>query len=595
MLCLQLCCNNGRDDISRSLSRDTVHTNERASVRSLPKASRSVSYHGPSMPCPRFSTFPSSCSLQALYRFLRWFNWSVCFRPDDYFHFRDLEESCRNSLAQGKQKTAEETALNSSSEIDTRAFMWTFDCLDEDHGLELFFSGVPGFRGSKFVNDPLPSLTEEEKLKLYGGLRGLLDRTFSSNLLSAPIKDRRTLICAKAVDPEHTPIDPEYLTIFGLRYTLPVREPKPTAFHIVDMILSKYQHSGPVATGVAKVLRGWGNNMHEDTIVYAQLTICSVLATSQPRDDSWYNIASGELGFTETSLREYATQGDSLSLVILIHVVRQQFRHFRKMAQSQKHTFSFFLDEASKLDATDTSSELQHRFCSLWNQIVREAQDGNDRNMADLILRPIHVVHLALHSETDSAPTRLSASASDELFLPWQLTSYTVCKLPDPHSDSTAHDSGVAARALSHRPRDRSNTAIVASITSPNPLPASTHAPLPVVTDALPLDNQISVPVSTQVIGQTTTEGHLIPAISPGPVIGPSRTTTSSPSPSSASQPADIPVGHSALSRVFSYDLNVRSSPSPTPILDAVIPTGLLSFQPATRSGLSFVYSSYHR
>ena len=530
-----------------------------------------------------------------VYRFLRWFN-LLTRRYYAYRHFLDLENSYRKSLVRGMRKTAEKTALNSSSEIDTRAFMWTLNCLDEDHELESFFSALPEFRSSKVVKDPLPSLTEDEMRKLYGALRGLLERTFSSDLLPSPVKNRRALICAKAVDPEYTPIDPEYRTTFGLQYMLPVREPKPTAFHIIDMILSKYQHSGPVATGVAKVLRGWGDNMSEDTIVvYAQLTICSVLATSQARDDSWYNIASYELGFSKSSLRDYAAQGDSLSLVILIHVVRQQFRHFRKMAQSQKHTFSFFLDEASKLNATDTSSELQHRFCSLWNQIVREAQDGNDRNMADLILRPIHVVHLALHPDTDSAPTRFSASASDELFLPWQPTSYTVCKLPEPHSDSTTHDSGVSARALSHRPRDRSNTAIVTSITSPNPLPASTHAPLPVVTDALPLDNQISVPISTQVIGQTTTEGHLIPAISPGPVIGPSRTTTSSPSPTSASQPADIAVGHSALSRVFSYDLNVRSSPSPTPILDAVIPTGLLSFQPATRSDLSFVYSSYHR
>ena len=70
MLCLQLCCNNGRDDISRSLSHDTAHTSERASVRSLPKVSKSVSCHGPSMPYPRFCTFPSSCSsLASLFSF----------------------------------------------------------------------------------------------------------------------------------------------------------------------------------------------------------------------------------------------------------------------------------------------------------------------------------------------------------------------------------------------------------------------------------------------------------------------------------------------------------------------------------------------
>jgi hypothetical protein len=51
----------------------------------------------------------------------------------------DLAERCLDLLSQGMQKTAEHTALNSSSEIDTHAFMWTFDVLDEDHELERFF------------------------------------------------------------------------------------------------------------------------------------------------------------------------------------------------------------------------------------------------------------------------------------------------------------------------------------------------------------------------------------------------------------------------------------------------------------------------
>jgi len=74
-----------------------------------------------------------------------------------------LEESYRKLLVQGMQKTAEETALNSPSEIDSRAFLWTINRLDEDHELERFFSGLPGFCSSKVVNDPLPRVTEEGK------------------------------------------------------------------------------------------------------------------------------------------------------------------------------------------------------------------------------------------------------------------------------------------------------------------------------------------------------------------------------------------------------------------------------------------------
>ena len=477
-----------------------------------------------------------------VYRFLWRFNLSIR-RYSAYRHFLALEKRYRNSLVRGMRKTAEETALNSPSEIDTRAFMWTFDCLDEDHELESFFSGLPGFRKSQVVKDPLPHLTTEELRKLYGALRGLLERTFSSDLLPTPVKNRRALICAKAVDPEHTPVD----THFELQQT-------PTACNILDVILYKYRHSGPVATGIAKVLRGWGSHIDEDKIVYAHMTICTVLAISQPRDDYWYNFASDELGFTETSLRDFAAQGDSLSLVILIHFVRQQFTHFSKSSWSQKDNSSRVLAEASGLDAADTSSELQHRFCALWNQIVREAQNGNDWKPAIFILKPIRNVFLTLHQDTDSAPTQFSASTNDSEPILWEPSSYPVCTVP--------HHRSRSAPTSSHIP------VFLRSLTSLTLPSSSPHTPLPVggtLTNALPLDNH----------------------------------STSSPSPksnASASSPADIAVGNSALSLAPSDDLNVRSSPStPVLVLDAILPTGLLPFQAATRADRSFFYSSNRR
>ena len=127
------------------------------------------------------------------------------FSYDTYHRFRHLAESYRRLLVRGMQKTAEESAFNSPSEIDTRAFMWTFDCLDEDHELERFFSGLPGFRSSKVVKDPLPDLTSEEQEKLLDALIGLSDRTFSSDLLPEQVKIRRTVICGKAIGPADIP------------------------------------------------------------------------------------------------------------------------------------------------------------------------------------------------------------------------------------------------------------------------------------------------------------------------------------------------------------------------------------------------------
>ena len=77
------------------------------------------------------------------------------FSHETYRSYQRLSEGYGELLLRGMQKTSEESAFNSPLEIDTRAFMWTFNCLDEDHELERFFAGLPGFRGSKMVKDPL--------------------------------------------------------------------------------------------------------------------------------------------------------------------------------------------------------------------------------------------------------------------------------------------------------------------------------------------------------------------------------------------------------------------------------------------------------
>ena len=178
-----------------------------------------------------------------------------------------------------------------------------------------------------------------------------------------------------------------------------------------------------------------------------------------------------------------------------------------------------------------------------------------------------------------------------------QPSSYPVCKVPNHRSDSTPHihDDAVSETLARTIPHDPNLPVFVPSLASPDPPSSSTHAPFPVdesLIDTLPLDNQISVSVSTPVIGQTTNEGRHIPTISPGPVTtcamlgsmdpsGATQPSTSSPSPKSsalASPLADIAVGHMELSRAPSGDLNVLSSSSPPPVLDGILPTGLLLF-----------------
>ena len=312
----------------------------------------------------------------------------------------------------------------------------------------------------------------------------------------------------------------------------------------------------------------------------ALFQISKIIAEREPFDNSWYIFASNLLGTPEASLRDYAAHGDNLSLVILIHFLHQQFTHFRK-SEWPKEYFSYILEGASNFDVKDTSPELQHEFCALWNQIVNKAQDSNDWAMGVHILTPIRDIYLALHQDTDSAPTKFSASTDDDDVILRSPYSYPVCKVRD-HSDSTPiHDDVVSMTPACAILHDPNVPTFVPSITSPVQPSSSIHAPLPVDethTDTLPLDNQITVPVSTQAIDQTTTEGRRIPTTEPSIT---TQSSVSSPSPKSnvsVSPPAGIVAGCTAFSRTSSPgDLNILSLPSP-PVLDAAFPTGMFSF-----------------
>ena len=510
-----------------------------------------------------------------------------CFGWEAISRFYWLKRTYREKLVQGMQKTAEETALNSSSDIDARALMWTFDSLDEDHELERFFSGFPGLRSSKLVDNPLPSLSWDQTVKIQEALTGLLGRTFSSDLLLPPVKNRRALICAKAVYPGQIL----------------------NAFVVLDRILSAYQYRGPVATGIVNILRGWANDVDALHVLEAQAVISMTVARVQSRDDAWYILASSALGVTEAALRSYSAHGDSLSLSILIHVVRLGFTHFGKIWQ---HSFSTVLKVASEFDVQDTSPELQHEFCALWNQIVRHVQNNDDRFMASLILGMIRDVYLALHQDTDCAPTTFSPSTGDEDDILREPSSYPLCNIPAHQLDSTPHihDISTSTAFVPVVLPDEDNTLLVPPpFASPDPLPLSSTVPLRVgdnPTDVPPLlEKNISVPATLQSVDQTTTESRCISVTSPNLDIThathrviatfPRPTHHSTPEPLASTPPDStasnfppdaINIRHTAVSLTPSGGLDVPSSPSPSPVFNDIFPTGppLSSDSHVTRS-----------
>ena len=494
-----------------------------------------------------------------------------------YTFFRHLEEKFLKLLEQGMQKTAEGTALSLPSEIDTHAFMWTFESLDEDHELERFFSGLPGFRHSKVVEDPLPHLYFEQLGRLSTALIEFFDRTFSSDLLPNVVKRRRAIICAKAID---------------LVYT-------PEALTILDKILLDFRQSSLI-NEIVRIVRGWGE-ADKNYILFAEATVSRFLALMTQRDDPWFIFASNGLGVPEADLRDYARHGDSLSLAILTHITRQQFNHFYE--QWPREAFSDTLQiAASRFKVKDTSPVLQHEFCALWNQIVLKAQKDNNPQVTGLILGPIRNVYIDFRHGTDAAPKLSSTSTNDHNEILLDPNSYPLCNLLCHHPDSTSHIHDNTAptsnsRAVLHDhvtplPVSLSNPNVPSSSSSssslrPSPLPiANDHADVP------PLDNEINVPGSFHTVQQTAIETlWRIPATSQDPLTvrvkqSDSDTSTittppSTPALSVSTPPTSIastplPGTYSTIQHIGDCrtSLDIPSLPSPTALCDDMPLTG---------------------
>ena len=521
-------------------------------------------YHTPlSLPAWHIATGISFLTVWVL----QWVTDFRCFSDSAYVRFWNLKNSYRKYLMQGMQKTAEEAAFKSPPEIDVRAFMWTFDCLDEDHELERFFAGLPGLRSSKFVNYPLPGLTLEQKWKFCQALTGLLDRTFTSDLLPTPVKDRRAILCAKAVDPAYIP----------------------HAFSVFDNILYKYQYCGPVAAGIVEIVSGWPtrNRSENGAILYTQAIASMVIARVQPRDGPWFTLASNELDVPETVLREYAAHGDSLSLAILIHVVRQQLSHYQTWTWP-RYEFWKVVDVASRFSGHDVLTNLRRDFCALWNQIVLKVQNDNDQEMACFILGLIRNVHLALHH--DSPSTQLPPSAGDRDDILEVPSLYTVCNATGHiHDDSTFTTHTRAVRHDNHM-------LVPASLASADAPSSSVLAPLHEPVDTPPLDN-------SHLTRRTIVERLCLPVTSPDQastseirdtgITGPRpalETFTSAPPLRSTSPPAAVAVP-------LQHNPDLPSPASSSQVIDNILTLGppLSSHSPITRSDLSSSCPESHR
>ena len=312
------------------------------------------------------------------------------------------------------EKEFEDTALKASSEIDGRALMWTYESLDEDHELEHFFAGIPGFCSSTVVVNPQSSLAKLDTQRTGRALKAFLERTWSSTLVSETIKTRRLVICVRAIDAAHL---------------------SHAAWHILHLFLSP-QRTLMRSVEIGHSLIRWGGNIDQKSALCTQGIIADIVANVSQRNECWFSLTMHHLGISEHVLRGYLDHGDSVLLADLIHLTRQLLRNVVRAHWEAFAVARYFLPQASIFHVQNTLPGLQRNFCDLWNEIVLQAR-ANEHELPLYILQQTRFIYLALHRRNDAISTTIPTPTHDFSILD-QSSSYPLCSTPSHRSDSAS-------------------------------------------------------------------------------------------------------------------------------------------------------------
>jgi Family of unknown function (DUF6535) len=337
-----------------------------------------------------------------VFRILRFITHSFNFHFDTWVAFEVLSVTYGKRLSEGMLKAAQESASKLSAKIDGRALEWTFEALDEDQELLQFFEGIPGFCSSKVVNEPRRILAELDKWRLSTAFGGFLKRTFSSSFLSDTVKERRVMVCMRAVDA----IDHPFPSGDFLRDVF-----KPDMYGALQSI--QMGHS----------LRSRCHSSDRETALYAQAIVAGIITRVPERDHRWKALVMDQLGIPEDVLREYLAHGDSVLLANWIDINRR-FHRFGHVHRYMPYQLLMFQATIPKFDIQNTLPVLQHDFCALWNEI------SDWWWLAQFILRRVRHSYIALHQGTDCAPTAFDASTADHDIVLSYRSSYPLCTIP---------------------------------------------------------------------------------------------------------------------------------------------------------------------
>jgi Family of unknown function (DUF6535) len=299
-------------------------------------------------------------------------------------NLRDLATAYSLGFSKGIEKMAGEeiTKKKKKSKVDKFILKWTFDAhsFAADDQLDKFFKYIYGFYSSNIVQDPLHSLAALDSRKFSSALVAFLNRTLSSGLPSVTDLDKvqRFIMCVRIADATQT---------------TPLR----------DLFSVAADHSLLWTVEIGRTLR---SPSRPDEIGLCAQTIIAVIIASAEGGDDWIELAADQLGKSENAIRRYLAQGnDSVLLANWIHMARlistSSSGINRHMAREAAECI---LEPSSNFDIQNTLPELQHDFCSLWNEIVPKAQRSGSGSVPHFIVFMLRSLYMDLHQGTDDTP-----------------------------------------------------------------------------------------------------------------------------------------------------------------------------------------------
>jgi len=330
------------------------------------------------------------------------------------------------------------------SDIDFGILRWTLRVIREDDEQEKVFECIPGFFNSdevKLDRDRARSMTEN-------AIGHFLRNTLSSNSVPESVKIRRLATCLNAAS-----------------------EVQPTVCRKIFGDLVDLNWGGGLSSiELGLSLRSWDKASDGRFSPYIQGVVAVIVASVREHNEPWAALARSHLGISDSVFQDYLSHSDNVQLANLINFTRRANR-------SDPFTLDV-VKTLSKFDIRNTLPELQRDFCALWNEIVRQAQNDGADSYPVRFLREIRHHYIALHQDTDVAPTAFSPSTDFSTVVLKRPSSYPLCNVPSHCSPSQPTDRGhcvVAVAEAKHPPATKSFTP--SSLPPSFPIHTTTHLP----------------------------------------------------------------------------------------------------------------------